>query len=396
MAQDWYVGIGGKARRITKAYIGVGGKAREIVAGYVGIGGKARQFWSGGKVKFIGTVEKTRHTYYETTNTASYLLFGSYPSEDSPHIDAYNNNLVRSNCPDYKYGRGGMGAARAGNYALFGGGHYSSGSHYDTVEVYDNNLTHTTTSLVDGYYQTHGCSAGTTGIIGIGKTASNSTSGSYSNDYNFFSSSLVRTTSTIGSDYKRRCPCTVSTGTYGIFAGGLISTTSTTHPLTTIDAFNQNQVRTGLLLSERRYWDETTRAGVAINGNAIIPGGQERTSGSYGYLNIVDVINPNLVRSTISPLSVSREPISALVKDKAVIVGAQNFGLGDNKEIANRAIDVYDKNLVRTNELGNIPNTYGYGYAYTSGTINGQGLFLIATEASTNPGISNCVMYQFK
>lgn len=52
MAQDWYIGVGGKARRVVAAYIGVNGKARRITSGYFGVGGKARQFFSDGILEF--------------------------------------------------------------------------------------------------------------------------------------------------------------------------------------------------------------------------------------------------------------------------------------------------------------------------------------------------------
>lgn len=39
-----YVGVGGKARAVSKIYVGVNGKAREVVKGYIGVNGKARKF----------------------------------------------------------------------------------------------------------------------------------------------------------------------------------------------------------------------------------------------------------------------------------------------------------------------------------------------------------------
>lgn len=39
-----YVGISGKARKVSKMYIGVNGKARQVVKGYIGVNGKARKF----------------------------------------------------------------------------------------------------------------------------------------------------------------------------------------------------------------------------------------------------------------------------------------------------------------------------------------------------------------
>lgn len=45
MATGAYIGVGGKAAKVTKIYIGVGGKAAKVVKAYIGVGGKAQQWW---------------------------------------------------------------------------------------------------------------------------------------------------------------------------------------------------------------------------------------------------------------------------------------------------------------------------------------------------------------
>lgn len=57
MAQEMYVGVGGKARKIIKAYVGVNDVAREITAAYVGVSSKARQFYT--STRQLGTPEIT-------------------------------------------------------------------------------------------------------------------------------------------------------------------------------------------------------------------------------------------------------------------------------------------------------------------------------------------------
>lgn len=39
-----YVGVDGKAQRVSKVYVGINGKARQVVKGYVGVNGKAKRF----------------------------------------------------------------------------------------------------------------------------------------------------------------------------------------------------------------------------------------------------------------------------------------------------------------------------------------------------------------
>lgn len=84
MAQDWYIGVGGKARRVVAAYIGVNGKARRITSGYFGIGGKARQFFSDGKIEFVKEIAIRGFDFnYEAPCPIRdyYLLLG--PSSDT-------------------------------------------------------------------------------------------------------------------------------------------------------------------------------------------------------------------------------------------------------------------------------------------------------------------------
>lgn len=46
MSTGVYIGVGGKAKKVTGIYIGVGGVARKVTKGYIGVGGKAQLFWT--------------------------------------------------------------------------------------------------------------------------------------------------------------------------------------------------------------------------------------------------------------------------------------------------------------------------------------------------------------
>lgn len=82
MAKGAYIGVEGKARKITGGYIGVDGKARKIVKAYIGVDGKAQLFWEAGGGPVILEVEKiTSDTYAgETTYTGEqFILLDIYP-----------------------------------------------------------------------------------------------------------------------------------------------------------------------------------------------------------------------------------------------------------------------------------------------------------------------------
>ena len=48
MAKEFYIGVGGVARKVKQPYIGVNSVARKVKKGYIGVNGVARQFFSGG------------------------------------------------------------------------------------------------------------------------------------------------------------------------------------------------------------------------------------------------------------------------------------------------------------------------------------------------------------
>ena len=75
MAEEWYIGVGGKARKITKAYIGVNNIAREITSGFIGVANKARQFWSGGGLRYKGLAPTPRDSYQTNCPLDSYVIF---------------------------------------------------------------------------------------------------------------------------------------------------------------------------------------------------------------------------------------------------------------------------------------------------------------------------------
>lgn len=333
MAQDWYVGIGGKARRIVKAYIGVGGKARAITAGYVGVGGKARQFWSGGKVKFKGFGPAPRRNYSAGVGLTNHAVFeGYHPREGfkDKWADAISSSLVLTNCPNFtSTNRYRMGACRAGNYALFGGGRQGSGA-TDDVDVYNDNLVYSTKTLSRSLGQAYGCSASNIGIIGFGFTTSNI---SENRDVNFFSTNLVMTEAKYP-DHARYNIATASTGTYGIFAWGR---ESNSNEKSYFDAFNQNQVHTTGQMTDAR----NGTIGVGYSGQAVMT-----DSASYA-----DGIKSNLTTVSIDPIY----PGDSGARDVAAATNVGNYALffGSDYTGWTEYMDIYDKNFVHTYELVN-------------------------------------------
>lgn len=338
MAQEWYIGAGGKARKITKAYIGVNNIAREIISGFIGVANKARKFWNGsyGPLAFKGLASKPRHKYESNVPMDKYVVFAGYSggSNEIAEADAYDANLVRSNCSNSNgRPRGRMGAGRAGGYALFGGG---ENPRSDSVEVYrGDNLVHSTTTLSQTV-EPYGTSVGSDAVIGFGFLGSHEAS--YVVD--FFSSALVRsslTLSSISHDIVNRGA--ISTGTYAIFAGGREPNgNSDWLNKNLIDIFDQNHTHIQKNLSVTRY-----SPGMALlNKTDVIIAGGSRVSGDS--MAEVTRLDANLVQSNLTPLSRGRAPAGAYTRDYALFFGSTNV----INSAMNAAFEYYDQNFVHT------------------------------------------------
>ena len=350
MAQDWYVGIGGKASRIVKAYIGVGGKAREIVAGYVGVGGKARKFWGGGRVKYKGVYSGIRLGYQNGGSNASYAIFmyfGAY--SDGYDVDVYNKSLVRSNGPENSGRANFSDDCRLGTYAVFAGRR--------EARLYNANLTiselNYSVSIRNG---AGACSLGTSCAIGFGSASNDE----YNSTVDFYSENLARTKGT-GSDGRSSLGAASTTNHY-IFAGGATGGGGTHGGHNTFNAFDKNRVHTAGKIGAIRF---SLRSGT-VNGTAVFGGGQSYMS----YQTTVWAIKDNLTVSTLTPLSYANSGYWAANAGNYLI-----FMPTDNENVN---VDIYDKNLVKTVE----------SKQFTSQTISASasfddlGIFVVRNESS--------------
>ena len=222
MAKGAYIGVSGKARKIKKGYIGVDGAARKIKKAYLGIGGVARPCWSGGELVYYGTIPALSQARNELSAVSNekYALFGGGRINMSPYstLDYYDEALVKgvgslsfaAICPacskvgsyvlfagggtgDYVAGGGvstvnafdpsmtrsaptALSQAREGvagtfvsEYAIFAGGYYEkinvSAGMYDTVDIYDTNLTRTLKHLPTKQADVTGCRTLNHGVV---------------------------------------------------------------------------------------------------------------------------------------------------------------------------------------------------------------------------------------
>lgn len=106
------------------------------------------------------------------TTVGNYALFGGgiYSSSYFSTVNAYNINLVRSIPTELSVGRGYLAATTVGNYALFGGGQFSSVS--NVVDAYDSNLVRSSMdNLLEERYYLAATTVGKYALFGGGTDA---------------------------------------------------------------------------------------------------------------------------------------------------------------------------------------------------------------------------------
>lgn len=81
MAGAMYIGVNGKAQKISKMYIGVNGKARQVKKAYIGVNGKARLIYSAEAFAYTGdytvsqvTIDGVLHDLYTLTSSGTLTL----------------------------------------------------------------------------------------------------------------------------------------------------------------------------------------------------------------------------------------------------------------------------------------------------------------------------------
>lgn len=363
MAQDWYIGIGGKARRVVAAYVGVGGKARAITAGYVGIGGKARQFWGSGRFEIGGLLtNKPRGTFYDGVGLTNHAIF--FANNDS-YADAYDKNLVRSSLQNGSNETDAAGA-RAGNYCVIGYGILDNDGH---TYAYNDNLVKSTGPSFNNFYHTdmEGASAGNGSVayIGFGRHSSSEAA-----RVGRFDSNLVYKNINDGSD--SRCdPSSLDFGQYAIFWGGVDKQSDGDVNSKSYDYSVFNASGVVKHASMGRVARSGTSTAVAGGKYAVFVGGS--TSGSSGR-TYVDTLDSNLVKTEREDMPFS--VYYAVDGDCGETAGNHAVFVYDKQYIF-----YYDKNLVRT-----IENSTLLDSPYATASLGNMAIYLRSTNGLSIKG----------
>ena len=350
-------GVGFVAGSVAVASSGV---ARRVKEAFIGIGGIARPCWSGGELKYYGTITSLSAARYDlaATSIGNYALFGGGIGSNinNTTVDAYNASLTHSTPTALSNGRYRLAATKVGDYALFGGGHSLSGSshsYHTTVDAYNTSLTRSLpTSLSSGRGELAAASNGSYALFGGGNSGS-----SIVDAYN---TSLTRSTPTSLSEGRMYLAATYI-GNYALFGGGCYRYGGSEN-YSTVDAYNSSLTRSiPTVLNEARY----NLAATSVGDYAIFGGGYNASSKSA----ITDAYNDSLTRSTPTALSEARSHLAATTIGNYALFG------GGSDHFAGAAytsvVDTYDASLTHST----LANLSEVKYSLAATTVGDYALF---------------------
>ena len=270
------------------------------------------------------------------TSNKNYAIFagGAYDTSSNSEtsvIDAYDENLVRTNGPNI-YMEEYYAAASVGDYAFFGGGW--AGSVSEDVFPINGQLAVTSCSpLSKARYHLAGASTLNNVIFAGGND-----NGRNLNTVDSYNYNLVKKTPTSLS-FDSSTLAGASVGQYALFAGEYHYKRPDYYAYEYVDGYNDNLVKVSVpYMSEGRG----DLVGTSVGNYALFAGGFNGTTGSV----VVDAYNSDLVRSTPATLSVGRcDLASASVGDYALFAGGRT---STSYGAARNTVDIYDLDLVRT------------------------------------------------
>ena len=311
--------------------------ARKIKKAYIGIGGVARPCWSGGELAYYGAITglDTGRGAMGTATIGKYALFaGGRTAAYTEKVDSYDDSLVKTTPTQLDTARAWMGSASVGNYALFAGG--TSTSVRNKVDAYDSALTHTIPSALDysvGYLA--GTSCGNYAFFAGGENSNDE----YVNHAYSYDASLTKKKLTGMGYYRDRLKAT-SVGEYAVFAGGMYSYD---YECSAVDAYNQSLTKTSpTFLSKGRL----NHAATSVGNYALFAGGADHYNSGTSF-DTVDAYDTSLTRTTPTVLSVARMNLGATtIGNYAIFAGGET--LSSTTTTAVSTVDVYDPSLTRT------------------------------------------------
>ena len=237
MAEDFYIGVDGQARRVVSGYVGVDGVAREITGGYVGIDGTAKPFFSGGKIELLDRLD------FDVGFTDGMMPFTyMIPLENHAFMinDDYRNAIKGYRVLNKDYTFTVLNSIYMKNHRMFGylGNSQifylvdpdSSTASYGSGKSYDDNLVLRTIPSIRVHYKGGCTSFNGKFYMGFGMTRKTSETSAniryFIQDITELNEDLVINTLTTSRSIKRTFQVGVSTSEYAMFCGNTYASIS--------------------------------------------------------------------------------------------------------------------------------------------------------------------------
>lgn len=330
-----YVGIAGKARKITKIYIGTSSTARKAKGSYVGINDRARS--CGGSIVVVTmyaeslTADKIDGTepsyqcggvlsynkiaclaYQSSSGHGSGNTGGSY----SAKIDAYTYNLSKSNRVDVGYSSNkiyDMEGALGNSYFIIAGGRYSTG--YNTkdnslayVYAYNSSLVSNTIDNLKytrAYPGVEYISSSDSFVVAGGGTSITKWSGSsgynnalavsYAESYN---RSLTKNTTTPSANNVLYAPYSEGLYEYALFFGGFTLPGTSSNPYT-ISKY-VTYINSSSTVNTAAYTARIQPGHCRVAQYAVLAGGYTEYN---SFSKVVEAYDNSMVKRTLSSLN---------------------------------------------------------------------------------------------
>lgn len=338
MAKSALLTIDGTYRRIKSGYITVNSVYRKLKSAYITIGGVYRPCWGAGVQYYGAGPEMAKTAYYlAAASVGQYAIFaGGYLTSQTNVFGIVAGALGNYTANNLSYVRQELAATTLGNHAIFAGGRQSSSLGYGYVDAYDDNLTQTAPSSIRRCYAHAAATVGDIAIFAGGI----SDNGEYSYG-EMFNSDLTLSTSTLVSLNAPRYDLAATTvGDIAIFAGGYSNINysySSVVDLINSEGTNVTQTSTPKLSRSRSELAATT-----VGNYAIFAGGY---SSVYGHQDLVDVYDSTGTRLAADPLRVGRSGLAATtIGDFAIFAGGYG-SKGTESNNYRSEVDVYDNYL---------------------------------------------------
>lgn len=365
MAKRVYIGVGGKARRVRKVYFGVGSKARKVKKAYIGIGGVARPFWNDGTVTYYGAVtalsQARRGVAAGSINGKALFAGGlNYFTDASPgyaNVDVYDGTLTRTSATELSVARGRFkDLGKIDDDLIFIPGGWRGATFFNTVDVYNKNLTRSTTTMSASRANIAGMSVGIYCLLAGGTISGDAES----TVVDAFNASLTRMSATALYYGGPQNACNVA-GTYALYGHRRGST-----------AYNADLTRQSSVAAVTATYDMS--CGMSF--------------GQYGFFSgqydtAVSVYDKTLTKTNVTAKSVAAGSAGTILGDYALIGGGYMLSGGFSAHM-----DCYDDRFTRTT----ITSLGQSGGTISATTVGDYALFQLG-ENSGSTTIGNVYAY---